>query len=349
MSHVFPACGGAVTLGDADFLAAWGTVVPSSAFSDRLDVVEVIFPARINLIGAFAFAECVNMQSLTLPPGVKEIGQYAFYGCCGLRGALTLPSTLSRLGDNVFEKCSGLTGELVIPASLDEVSDGAFLGCRGLTSVRLETTELRSRSIGRSSFRWCSALTSIYLHGNVVEIKPFAFSMCCNRSYREQPTLIALPQNLQLLGEGAFSGSTTNVRVLVVPMSVSDQVCTAVATQELPMLEMVSAPNAVVSALGGHFMECRRMADVPSVRRVNSKSSGLQMRFWSPWTHRYLCTASQKACVVTAMLVGAHPPDASAQVHKATGGLPELASELWSYVILTFLQRHDFGPTIYSP
>jgi hypothetical protein len=342
MSHPSPAYGvEIVTLGEADFPAEWGTDVPPYAFKRRLDVVEVKFPARITEIGDYAFADCCNLRSLTLPPRVKVIYRAAFNNCIGLRGSLTIPPTLRELGEDAFTGCSGLSGELVIPGSLGKVSQGAFQGCNGLTSVRLAPTELRSRIIDFLSFRGCSALSSVHLFAGVSGIKQSAFAYC------DGLTSIALPQNLRVLEEGAFEGSTANVRVLVVPKTVSNQVCVAVVKNlapNLPMLEMVSAPDAVVSALDDHFLECRTMADVPSARRANSESV-LQVHFWSHCTHRYLCTASQKACVITAMLVGTHTPHASVEGRQTTGGLPELPSELWIDVILTCLRRCDFGPT----
>ena len=42
----------------ADFLEVWGDTVPDKVFTSNKDILEVVVPDRITVIGEEAFADC---------------------------------------------------------------------------------------------------------------------------------------------------------------------------------------------------------------------------------------------------------------------------------------------------
>lgn len=51
------------------------------AFSERLDVTEVILPRSIKIIGAHAFYNCKNLRRIELHDGIRELFDGAFKNC----------------------------------------------------------------------------------------------------------------------------------------------------------------------------------------------------------------------------------------------------------------------------
>ncbi len=142
-------------LGDADFPAKWGSIVPNRAFRGRLDVMKAEVPAWIETISDEAFDECRNLEECVVPPGVK-VGSNAFSMCSKLLGTTVLgdmdfpaewgdtvpdmafknrpdivkvvfPPRIKTIGKDAFYECSNLV-ECVVPLGT-ELGSGAFYGC----------------------------------------------------------------------------------------------------------------------------------------------------------------------------------------------------------------------------
>lgn len=64
-------------------------------------------PAQITYIGNRAFSNCVNLENIVLADTITEIGDFAFAECAKIR-EITLPKDLEVIGEGVFMNCSSL-------------------------------------------------------------------------------------------------------------------------------------------------------------------------------------------------------------------------------------------------
>jgi hypothetical protein len=305
---------------------------------------------------------------LHLPDSLTAIGRNAFHGCSGLVD-LHLPDTLTAIGDCAFYRCSGLV-DLRLPDTLTAIDCGAFRGCLGLVHLCLPDT---LAAIGSEAFYGCSGLVDLRLPDSLAAIGRHAFFKCTNLH------CIVLPPALTTLDSTAFNESTINLRMLVVPITVAVEIVAIVAAMfgsrvgpnysansadtkcgesddvafpNVSNLQLVSAPDAVVSSLGGVFAEMTTMTEVRAAGRA--VGGVVEHCFWSVTTHMlHVCTRSRRACAHTLLLVGARlhsqsPPStmlASNQpsrvaVREAMLQLPPLPDELW-VLVLGWLRRSE--------
>jgi hypothetical protein len=319
------------------------TVLPDQPFTLRRDHLKVIVPDKIERIGDNAFYGCSGLVELSLPNTLTAIGEHAFRGCSGLvelslpdsltaisRNAfagcfgllrLSLPNTLTAIGCMAFQGCSGLV-KLSLPDSLRVISSSAFAACSRLVELNLPGT---LRAIGVSAFQGCSGLVELILPGTLTAIGEYAFCECTNLR------CVVLPPALDSLAATAFGDSMINLRMLVVPLTVSFEYATTVAatfgrggepnyssdpddtkwdTSEVvdfstdSNIQLVSAPDAVVASLGGVFAEMATMSEVRAAGRAVSAAA--EHSFWDVKTHLHqVCTRSQRVCAHTLLLVGA--------------------------------------------
>lgn len=104
--------------------------IGDSAFEGK-DIVSVIIPSSVSVIGEDAFEGCASLASVTLSEGLEKIGESAFEDCAMLR-EVTLPETLTEIGESAFEGCL-LLKKLVIPAAVVYIGEDAFMSCESLT------------------------------------------------------------------------------------------------------------------------------------------------------------------------------------------------------------------------
>lgn len=64
------------------------TVITEDLFSNRSDVVKIVFPEGVEQIGDNAFENCNNLEEVVFPDSLKEIGRDAFINCVSLKKAL---------------------------------------------------------------------------------------------------------------------------------------------------------------------------------------------------------------------------------------------------------------------
>lgn len=127
----------------------------------------------------------------------------------GLAGPYTIPTGVTRLDDYAFRFCVGVTS-IHIPIGVANIDTEVFIGCSQLDSITVASTNTsfssvdgvlfnKSQSIfraypgkrtgaytipgtvitiGRSAFRYCSALTEVTIPSSVVNVRESAFSNC---------------------------------------------------------------------------------------------------------------------------------------------------------------------------
>lgn len=100
------------------------TIVEECTFSDCYNLETVIFPTKLEQIGAYAFSDCAKLTSIVWPKELKRIGDSAFIGC-GLND-IVLPDTIEHVGSEAFAKVT--VQKVTLPKSVRTVGSGAFSG-----------------------------------------------------------------------------------------------------------------------------------------------------------------------------------------------------------------------------
>lgn len=140
------------------------------------------------------FRDSANLVSLRLPLQFKHIVSCICYHCFKLE-SVNIPDGVLSIGDNAFNSTS--LHEIVIPETCTLINDNAFYYCKNLAKATLNAVV-----IGDSTFRGCSALTSIRLGDRLETLK--------GRGIRECTSLnsIEFPQTLTYIGDAALYGNT---------------------------------------------------------------------------------------------------------------------------------------------
>ena len=131
-----------------------GKEVPWKDYLGQILSVEV---QGVSGIGAYAFADAVNLASITMD-SVTYIGDCAFRDCVSLK-SVSLSDSLNNLRSYAFAG-SGIT-QFSVPENVRSLS-GTFQDCSALQAVYIPTN---TRSIESSTFQNCPSLTDIYYAG----------------------------------------------------------------------------------------------------------------------------------------------------------------------------------------
>ena len=217
-----------------------------------------LIPNGTTAIGVGAFAEC-SLTSVTIPNSVKIIGDNAFETCNFT--SITIPDSVTSIGYDAFAECDNLIS-VTIPSSVSSIGTKAFAGCNNLTNITVDalnpfyssmdgvlfnknkSTLIQCpagisddymipdgvKTVGWSSFYYCTKLTSVKMPDSVTYIDGFAFFFC--DSLRE----INLPEGVTTISMGAF------------------QYCSS--------LDGISIPASVTAIESGAFYECLTMSGV---------------------------------------------------------------------------------------
>ncbi len=230
---------------------------------------QLIIPAGVTKISAFAFYYCSGLTSITIPAGVTSIGYNAFSYCnnimniyytgdvagwCGISGLDNLMSSSRTL----YIKGIKVEGDLVIPDSVTSINAYAFYDRIGLTSVTIGNGVT---SIGKYAFYGCSGLTNITIPDSVTSIGSSAFYGCSGL------TNITIPDSVTSIGSSAFYGCSglTNITI---PDSVTS--IGSSAFYGCSGLTNITIPDSVTSIGSSAFYGCSGLTSVTIGNGVTS-------------------------------------------------------------------------------
>ena len=166
------------------------TAVGNYAFSDCVDVTEVVIPSGIERIGEGAFGmsnhSSNSIVSVTIPASVKEIGLGAFDQCSAINELhieslaawlkaqiLSNPLQNSDAAERRLYVGDVLVTELTLPAEATEIPALAFAGCDSLTKVTIPSSV---KTIGNGAFAECGGLKDVVIESGVESIQRLAFA-----------------------------------------------------------------------------------------------------------------------------------------------------------------------------
>ncbi len=154
--------------------------IAASAFADLSseNVLEIILPEEITIIGEKAFENCSGI-SITVKGLLSMVGEGAFLNCDKLAN-VSFSEELTTIPYEAFSGCTSLTS-LVLPKSLTTISENAFDDCSGVQTVICHAA---LTTIEDSAFRECTALKTVFFYGSAEELEELrnAVSSLTNQS-----------------------------------------------------------------------------------------------------------------------------------------------------------------------
>ncbi len=165
-----------------------------------------------NVLPAYMFYQQSNLKSIKLPTSITSIDKYAF--CQSSISEISIPKEVTSIGENAFRDCGNLKSLNLSNSDIQSIGYQAFQFCQSLTSVDLSNSSIQS--IANNAFYNCYNLVTVNLTGcnNLTFIGSAAFqvgSFNSNSSFLS----IMIPQSVQTIGNGAFTGYSSLKHVYV--------------------------------------------------------------------------------------------------------------------------------------
>ena len=195
--------------GDEDF-AFDGLYINEYRGSDEVIYIpETIGGQAVQGLGLNAFKSC-TAREIHVPDSVQLICAWAFSGCKNLE-TVTLPEKVRQLQLASFENCTALK-YVNLPSNMETIEMDMFKGCTSLESIHIPDGEIKS--INSSGFSGCTSLKDVYIPQSLTLIGPMAFRGC--KSLEE----IKLADNTEFIGYWAFE-DCTSLKKINIPASVT--------------------------------------------------------------------------------------------------------------------------------
>ena len=147
-----------------------------TAFADDIRSVEIGNGATS--VGAYAFADCTNLNAVQMPDTVMSIAYNAFEHCSRLK-TVDIPEKVMEISYGAFMDCTSLAS-VELPQNVMSISYHAFDNCTSLSEVEFPTS---LASIQDEAFGSCTGLDEMHFTGNAPEIQSKAFSKVTADAY----------------------------------------------------------------------------------------------------------------------------------------------------------------------
>jgi hypothetical protein len=130
-----------ITVGSAQtvpvgFVFREPSIIPDGAFAENTQIVSVIIPSYVTLVGEAAFYGCRSMKTLRISSGICQIRGNAFNGCKGITDII----------------CEGVT-----PPTYDASTSFA---CIDMSSVKLHVHHVAMSEYENSGNPWAGVLSA---------------------------------------------------------------------------------------------------------------------------------------------------------------------------------------------
>ncbi len=211
------------------------TSIGSYAFFGCSDLVDVVIPKSVTILGFGAFEFCSNLENVRFADGSDNLnihtkdlyfsGYSPFYKCDKITTLylgrtidfindisvgssfgsslknVTISQSVKAINDRLFYGCTGLTS-ITIPNSVTSIGDLAFNGCTNLTSASIGDSVTSIGRSGYSIFSGCTSLAKVVIGDGLEYIDNNLFSDC------EALEEISFGMGLKQIFTNAFSNCT---------------------------------------------------------------------------------------------------------------------------------------------
>lgn len=257
------------------------TDIGDYAFSDCVNITDVIIPEGVKRIGFHAFENCNNLTSISIPTSIERIKEYAFMNC-GKLTSIAIPKNVIEIGDYAFSGCNTLNisvdkknslysskdgvlynkdqttlicvvGErtsITIPEGVTSINAGAFCNCFELENITIPNSV---NSIGEYAFANCTSLTSVIIPEGVTIIENDVFNQCVSL------TSVTIPKGVTEIGSDAFF-SCQSLESVMIPKGVTS--IGAQAFAYCTKLNSVNIPKGVRYIYEEAFATCWKLNNV---------------------------------------------------------------------------------------
>lgn len=224
------------------------TTISPAAFKNQSQILNVVVPQTIEMIGDGAFSGCSSITTMTLPfvgfyqrtetdtyqyplgyifgtesfSGAVEVEQSYYGSSLGSisRTKYYVPSSLKTvniMGGNIlygaFYNCTSIE-RITLPKNITVIGDCAFYNCCNLVEV-VNFDQLELEKIGQSTFSSCEKLTGLEFPQTIKSIGVAAFFGCA------QLTTVDLSRNVNLKSiENSTFCNCSSLNELSLPISV---------------------------------------------------------------------------------------------------------------------------------
>ena len=261
------------------------------AFYNCNAITSVIIGEGVTSIGSAAFSGCSSLVSVTIGSSVTSIKDYAFKGCSSL-DSIIIPDSVISIGYQAFYNCSSLT-DVTIGRGVTSINPSTFSGCpiekatlpahaiSYISKTYLKEVEITSGSIGSSTLKGYTLLTSIKIGSGVNSIGAGAFDECTSLQYNQYDNGYYLGNDLNqyyaliyvnkeidschinpsvvIFASGAFSGCTS-----LTSITIGDGVTNigSGTFKGCSSLTNVIIPDSVTSIGSDAFYNCSKLANI---------------------------------------------------------------------------------------
>ena len=106
--------------------------IPEAAFKS-MNIVSVVLPESIRIIGRAAFFNCTGLSFLVFPKSLRYIGNYSFDSCSGLV-KLYIGDNITYIGHSAFGHCANLE-EITLSENVASIQHNAFKESLNLRTI----------------------------------------------------------------------------------------------------------------------------------------------------------------------------------------------------------------------
>ena len=207
-------------------------------------ITDIVLPDTLKEIGDLAFIDA-DFTDLFIPASVEKLGANPFLRAkCQIRiddankyyrvidgvvfdyaaekiicyplslndRVYSIPETCKVIGESSFAYTSAELEEVIIPSSVEIIEEGSFAS----SSIKNMVIGSKVTTIPDRCFNFCDNLESITIPDTVTSIGSEAFNFC-------EIDQIYVPASVVDIGEKAFGGSLTDIKLLVEEGSYAEQ------------------------------------------------------------------------------------------------------------------------------
>jgi hypothetical protein len=220
--------------------------IGADAFSDCLELEDIIIPNSVETIEYGAFNWCINLTVINIPNNVKKIAPGVFDNCDNLQSINvdTYNKNYKSINGILFDysvkdlikvPSKAISGEYSIPNTVEVLRPGAFLGCRYLETLNLPdslthlayTRESNSFTFLSSLFGGCDNLINFNISDSNKNFR-CVNGVLFDKNAKElvaypigRKGSYAVPDGVALLGYSCFSGCL-GLTSIEMPLSVGE-------------------------------------------------------------------------------------------------------------------------------